>query len=473
MNIPYRTARSKAFTRFNRPDIAASSMRRSDVSRAAARADACRIRIKEAVGPFWSGGFFAFTSIRAHGQGATAALQGAASVGKAENPRKRSLFSRALTYPMSADARRRGREGGRRMELSLCMIARDEEGCLGACLESVRGAVDEIVVLDTGSRDATKAVARRFTDRVYDYEWNDDFSAARNASLALAKKPYILWLDADDVLDPPAAERLHALKPRLDGKVDAVFLPYLYAFGEDGAPSLVFERERIVRRDAGFRFAGVVHEAMPVSGSILHEDIPVRHTRRHGHGRRNLDIYEAWLSRGRRMSARDRYYYARELRDAGETERAAAAFSDFLGMEDAWIENALDAHVQLGACLERLGRTREARQAYLGALARCAPRAEALCALGGSFEAEGDLEAAEYWYRAALQCRMPLASGAFVSPDAYGYEPLMRLCVVLDRMGRTDEAREMNARALRLRPGDANALSNEAYFAQKAGERKG
>ena len=67
-------------------------------------------------------------------------------------------------------------------ELSLCMIVKNEEERLARCLSSVQGAVDEIIILDTGSTDGTKDVASRFTQRVYDYAWDDDFSAARNAS---------------------------------------------------------------------------------------------------------------------------------------------------------------------------------------------------------------------------------------------------------------------------------------------------
>ncbi len=64
--------------------------------------------------------------------------------------------------------------------ISLCMIVRNEEKVLARCLESVRGCVDEIVIVDTGSSDATKEIAARYTDRIYDFEWIDDFSAARN-----------------------------------------------------------------------------------------------------------------------------------------------------------------------------------------------------------------------------------------------------------------------------------------------------
>ena len=357
------------------------------------------------------------------------------------------------------------------MELSLCMIVKNEEARLGRCLESVRDAVDEIVILDTGSTDATKAVAARYTDKIYDYVWQDDFSDARNRSFSYATKPFILWLDADDVLDEEPARRLSALRAELHDGVDAVMLPYHYAFGPDGKPSLVFERERIVRRAAGFSFSGVVHEVMAVGGHVIRRAIPVRHTGRHGEqsNRRNLAIYEAWMARGRAMSARDRYYYARELMSAGELERAEQAFLAFLDM-DGWLPDRIDARIQRGECLMRLGNTAEARRSLLGALETGVPRAEALCALGACFLQEGDLHAAAHWYRAALLCAMPENPSTFTLPDAYGYVPLMQLCMILSRLGDDVEASRMNEQALLLHPGDAAALANRAYFTARLAE---
>ena len=186
------------------------------------------------------------------------------------------------------------------MELSLCMIVKDEEKRLSTCLESVKDVVDEIVIADTGSTDATKEIASRYTDRTLDVPWEDDFAAARNASMEAATKPFVLWLDADDVIDPPECEKLLALKARLSEDVDAVMMPYHYAFLPDGRPSLVFDRERIVRRAAGFRFEGAVHEAIAVQGNVIREEIAVRHTGSHAESsnRRNLAIYRRLLVRG-------------------------------------------------------------------------------------------------------------------------------------------------------------------------------
>ena len=68
--------------------------------------------------------------------------------------------------------------------VSLCMIVKNEEDVLERCLESAAGLVDEIIVVDTGSTDRTREIAARFTSQVYDFPWQDDFSAARTASFS-------------------------------------------------------------------------------------------------------------------------------------------------------------------------------------------------------------------------------------------------------------------------------------------------
>ena len=80
------------------------------------------------------------------------------------------------------------------------MIVRNEERVLARCLDCVRQFADEIIIVDTGSCDKTKDIASRYTDKVFDYVWCDDFSKARNYAFSKATMNYIMWLDADDVI---------------------------------------------------------------------------------------------------------------------------------------------------------------------------------------------------------------------------------------------------------------------------------
>ena len=96
------------------------------------------------------------------------------------------------------------------VSISLCMIEKDEEAVLARCLDSVQGIADEIISVDTGSSDQTRAIASQY-GRVLDFAWGNDFSAARNYSFAQAGCDYILWLDADDVIPPESRAGFAAL----------------------------------------------------------------------------------------------------------------------------------------------------------------------------------------------------------------------------------------------------------------------
>jgi len=102
------------------------------------------------------------------------------------------------------------------------MIVKNEEENLPRCLESVKGVVDEIIVVDTGSSDRSKQIALSHGATVLDFEWKDDFSLARNYGIEHARGKWILVLDADEALDPQTAQRLR--QELLETKADALIL---------------------------------------------------------------------------------------------------------------------------------------------------------------------------------------------------------------------------------------------------------
>jgi len=87
------------------------------------------------------------------------------------------------------------------------MIVRDEEHCIERALQSAKANVPEIIVVDTGSVDRTIDLAKKHADRIEFFEWVDDFSAARNYSLEFATQPWILVLDADELMSPDGFEK--------------------------------------------------------------------------------------------------------------------------------------------------------------------------------------------------------------------------------------------------------------------------
>ncbi len=91
------------------------------------------------------------------------------------------------------------------------MIVKDEEKHLDRFLKRINHHVDEIVIVDTGSKDSTKKIARKYTDKVFDFSWDDDFSAARNFSISKATERWILVLDPDEQIDEEDLARLKSM----------------------------------------------------------------------------------------------------------------------------------------------------------------------------------------------------------------------------------------------------------------------
>ncbi|MEX2118233.1 MAG: glycosyltransferase [Pirellulales bacterium] len=98
-----------------------------------------------------------------------------------------------------------------RCKLSLCLIARDNERTIEACLASIKPWVDEMIVVDTGSKDQTPAICERLGAKVFHFPWCDDFSAARNESLRHATGQWLFWMDSDDVIDEANGRKLRGL----------------------------------------------------------------------------------------------------------------------------------------------------------------------------------------------------------------------------------------------------------------------
>ena len=351
--------------------------------------------------------------------------------------------------------------------ISLCMIVRDEEAVLGRCLDSVADCVDEIIVVDTGSVDGTKEIAARYTDRVYDFAWVDDFAAARNASFQYATMEYCLWLDADDVLLEPDRQALRQLKQQLDGSADVVMLPY-QTLDEGGHAALSYYRERLLRRETGFQWQGRVHEAIVPAGTILYGQAAITHcpVGKKDSGR-NLRIYRAMLEQGITLGPREQYYYGRELYDHGLYREAVQIFLEFLERTDSWAIDQVEACRLMAGCYQQLKQPKKQLNALLRALSYAVPGAGLCCDLGHWFLEQAQYQQSIWWYEQALRCVPDFHSGAFIQQDTYDYIPCLQLCVCYDRLGQRDKAQQYNEQAAQYHPHSSAVAYNRQYFQQQ------
>src|SRR4051812_25279530 len=250
-----------------------------------------------------------------------------------------SPAAKAALQPIVSRARDAAKKA-RRVEghtFSLCMIVKDEEEMLPRMLEAIKPAVDEIIVVDTGSTDRTVEIAESFGAKVLHHEWTGDFAAARNVSIDAATGDWIIWLDADEVLVADDAEKLR----ELTGQVwrEAFYLVEKNFTGdvEDGT-AVTHNALRVFRNRPEYRFKGRLHEQFAhnlpgyLGERVAHTQVRVEHYGYLGvvrdkkdKARRNLELLEMQSAEGV-DTAYHKFNLGSEYLALGEWDRAA----DFL-----------------------------------------------------------------------------------------------------------------------------------------------
>lgn len=349
--------------------------------------------------------------------------------------------------------------------ISLCMIVKDEEKVLDRCLSSVKDIVDDIIIVDTGSTDKTKEIAHKYTQNVYDFKWVDDFSKARNYSFSKATKDYILWLDADDILLDIDREKLLQLKQTLDKSIDIVMMKYNVGFDENGKVNFSYYRERLLKREKKYKWESPIHEVISPIGKLYYSNICVTHKKEEiKHSTRNLEIFEKLISKNITLDARQLYYYARELMYNDFFEKAILYFNIFLDMKDAWIENKINACMDLSNCYAQLNDENKRISSLFRSFEYDLPRAEICTNIGIYFMDKKLYTQAIYWLKQATKIKPNIKSGAFIQLDYYNYIPYLNLCVCYNRLGKNKLAYNYNELAGKCKPDSTTYLNNKKYF---------
>lgn len=289
--------------------------------------------------------------------------------------------------------------------ISLCMIVKNEEKVLARCLESLSGLMDEIIIVDTGSTDRTKEIAAHYTDKIYDFEWVQDFAAARNFAFSKANMEYIYSADADEVLDETNRKAFWHLKETILPEIDIVQM--YYANQLDFGTIYNFDRElrpKLFKRLRTFTWAEPIHEQVILEPVIYDSDIEILHMPENNHKDRDLASFVRMTDSGMRLSKRLHNIYAKELFISGEDK-------DFLAAADYFEESCLDTgrsldEIKEAACVvaraARIGQDTEKFLKYALKVVAAEGCAEICCELGFFFMERQDFQEAIIWFYNAV-----------------------------------------------------------------------
>lgn len=231
--------------------------------------------------------------------------------------------------------------------LSVCIIAKNEETHIAECLKRLSPYGFEIVLTDTGSTDRTLAIAEKYTDRIYRFDWCNDFSAARNFCLQKASHNWILSLDCDEYIEQLDASALSRCMEQHPDHTGRILIRSRFLRGGQ----ISFEQTRVSRLADRryFHFTGTVHEQLerrdggakavydaPVT--VLHVGYDETEADMRKKARRNISLLETQLGK----EGPDPYLYfqlGQSYRRLGDTEKAIQSFDAGLSME---VDPALD-----------------------------------------------------------------------------------------------------------------------------------
>ncbi|WP_455714258.1 tetratricopeptide repeat-containing glycosyltransferase family 2 protein [Anaerosporobacter sp.] len=324
--------------------------------------------------------------------------------------------------------------------ITACMIVKNEEETLERCLNSLKSLVDEIVIVDTGSTDRTKEIARKYTDKIYDFTWIHDFSAARNYSFSKATMDYIYVADADEEIDRENQEKFLFLKEAMLPEIEIVQMYYTNQLEYGTTYNYDKEyRPKLYKRLREFKWQDPIHETVTLDPVIYDSDIEIIHRPTESHAKRDFNNFYVVLNKGERLSPKLIHMFAKELFIAGDDEdfiKAGTYFNEWQKdttrtlEECVYIQCVLAKYARLQGDIELLMKV---------SLKNIASKSssEVCYELGEHYFELGDYEEALIWYYNAAyetECQLNIHYG--------GDYPLKRLAECYGKLGNVEQ---MNA----------------------------
>ena len=356
-------------------------------------------------------------------------------------------------------------------KISTCLIVKNESSCIRKCLDSILPFSDEVIIYDTGSEDGTQDICLEYENvKVIQGTWNNDFSEARNESFKYATKEYIMWVDADDIIDTNSQNWLINFKKSELSKYDIVFLEYIYDMTEEGTYTTHFYRERIFRRSLKPKWISPIHEYVLCEGDRIYhakfDDMKITHRKHSPNPLRNISIYKKLESEGKITTGRDWFYYAQECRWHENIDSAIEKYNKALSCPDLWYVDALNTLYQMAIIYKNDKKDSKLALKYAYDAVQCTrvPRADVCCLIGDIYLEDQNYRVASMWFKLAVNNIPDEFEGTFML-ECYNKEyAMLQACVSLYNEGLIEESEKYNDMVLELYPEHEMALQNKDFF---------
>ena len=355
------------------------------------------------------------------------------------------------------------------------MMVKNEESFLEQCLNSVKDIVDEVIIVDTGSTDKTKEIAKKFNAKIFDFKWIDDFSAARNESIKHATKDWILVLDADETIDE---QGLKDIKELVKDEGNDAFLFIQKNYTNDASIAGFVDEEhknngksyagwygsliaRLFRNKKGYIFDGAVHELVEPSIESKKGKIAATNVALHHYGnadpavaKKKMELYLELCKKKVNQNPNDASYYELGVlyKENSDADNALKSFKKAIELNP---RHSM-ALFELGILHEQKKDYDEAIKKYTESL-RIKENSEAFQNLGACYLKKGMLKKA---YK-------NLVKAVTLNPNRHTI--YNSLGAVLERSGNYDSAVQMLKIAIKLNPKNTIGFYNLGIALDKKG----
>lgn len=349
-----------------------------------------------------------------------------------------------------------------RPTIALCMIAKNEAHNISMVFQSIKGCYDEIHITDTGSTDNTVQFLEKINEQIrqgskvwagipeiqiHHFEWINDFAAAREYSFSFAKADYLSWMDFDDELS--SASAFIEWRDTVLHSAHYWVALYNYAFNPNGEVNCKFIRERVIKRDFGFKWQYFVHEGLMqmedkkywaqrvsswwINHRRTEEDKKQDHMR-------NIKLFESHPYEG--LPPRMLFYYGKELVENGFPEKGGKPLLDAIQSKKLDLHDNLLAVQYAAQSATQCKAYDQAIDILMNGLRLDLNRAEFWCLLGDVYLLRNDPRNAILAYETALGCQSNDMGGIIVVHNhAYREYPRAQLAQVYLRHNDIEKAK--------------------------------